>query len=152
MNANKTRLNNQSVLNALLREREEIQKSLSNIMKAVEQGLINDTMKKRMDELEQQLKNLEEKIALEQLNQQKRLSYENIISFLQQGILQKPKFLILTLIQKIVVFEDKINIFFNYTNENNPDDSSRQDYLLPKCSTCYGMVEMFLPNPNLIPR
>ncbi len=142
MNANKTRLNNQSVLNTLLREREEIQKSLSNIMKAVEQGLINDTMKKRMDELEQQLKNLEEKIALEQLNQQKRLSYENIISFLQQGILQKPKFLILTLIQKIVVFEDKINIFFNYTNENNPDDSSRQDYLLPKCSTCYGMVEI----------
>ena len=58
----------------------------------------------------------------------------------QQNILQKPKFLILTLIQKIVVFEDKINIFFNCTNENNPDDSSRQDYLLPKCSTCYGMV------------
>ena len=76
-------MSQQSVLNTLIRERDDLQKALSNIIKAFEQGLI----------------------------------------------------------QKIVVYDDRLEIFFNYTKENNPDDTSRQDYLLPKCSTCYGMVE-----------
>ena len=89
---------------------------------------------------------------VEEYKKQKELSYENVVAYLQKAIQLKPKPLILTLIQKIVVYDDRLEIFFNYTKENNPDDTSRQDYLLPKCSTCYGMVEMFLPNPNLIPR
>ena len=45
---------------------------------------------------------------------------------------------------KIVVYDDRLEIFFNYTKENNPDDTSRQDYLLPKCSIC--KVLYFEPN------
>ena len=99
-------------------------------------------MKKRMNELEEQIKILEDKIAIEEYKKQKELSYENVVAYLQKAIQLKPKPLILTLIQKIVVYDDRLEIFFNYTKENNPDDTSRQDYLLPKCSTCYGMVEI----------
>ena len=60
----------------------------------------------------------------------------------------KPKPLILILIQKIVVYDDRLEIFFNYTKEKNPDDTSRQDYLLPKGSTCYGMVGTNHTNSN----
>ncbi len=60
----------------------------------------------------------------------------SLSSAIQQNLL------FFTLIQKIIVCDDKLEIFFNYTNENNPDDTSRQDYLLPKCSTYYGMVEI----------
>lgn len=105
-----------------------------------------------MNELEEQIKILEDKIAIEEYKKQKELSYENVVAYLQKAIQLKPKPLILTLIQKIVVYDDRLEIFFNYTKENNPDDTSRQDYLLPKCSTCYGVVEMIHPNPNLIPR
>ena len=150
--ANRNHLSQQSVLNTLIRERDDLQKALSNIIKAIEQGLINDSMKKRMNELEEQIKILEDKITVEEYKKQKELSYENVVAYLQKAIQLKPKPLILTLIQKIVVYDDRLEIFFNYTKENNPDDTSRQDYLLPKCSTCYGMVEMFHPNPNLIPR
>lgn len=82
-------------------------------------------MKKRMNALEEQLKILEDKITIEEFNQQKQLSYENVVAYLQKAILLKPKPLILTLIHKIVVYDDKLDIFLNYTNENNPDDSSR---------------------------
>ncbi len=95
-----------------------------------------------MNELEEQIKILEDKIAIEEYKKQKELSYENVVAYLQKAIQLKPKPLILTLIQKIVVYDDRLEIFFNYTKENNPDGTSRQDYLLPKCSTCYGMVEL----------
>ena len=150
--ATRNHLSQQSVLNTLIRERDDLQKALSNIIKAIEQGLINDTMKKRMNELEEQIKILEDKITVEEYKKQKELSYENVVAYLQKAIQLKPKPLILTLIQKIVVYDDRLEIFFNYTKENNPDEKYRQDYLLPKCSTCYGMVELFHPNPNLIPR
>lgn len=103
-----------------------------------------------MNELEEQIKILEDKIAIEEYKKQKELSYENVVAYLQKAIQLKPKPLILTLIQKIVVYDDRLEIFFNYTKENNPDDTSRQDYLLPKCSTCYVMVEInrYLPKPR----
>ena len=65
--ANRNHLSQQSVLNTLIRERDDLQKALSNIIKAIEQGLINDTMKKRMNELEEQIKILEDKITVEDI-------------------------------------------------------------------------------------
>lgn len=107
-------------------------------------------MKKRMNELEEQLKILEDKITVENFKQQKQLSYENVVAYLQKAILLKPKPLILTLIQNIVVYDDKLDIFFNYTNENNPDDSSRQDYFCNSGSTCSVMVDRNHTNSNPI--
>lgn len=105
-------------------------------------------MKKRMKELEEQLKNLEDKITIENFKQQKQLFYGNVVAYLQKAILLNPKPLILTLIQNIVVYDDKLDIFFNYTNENNPDDSSRQDYFCNSGSTCSVMVDSAQTNPN----
>ena len=116
--ANRNHLSQQSVLNTLIRERDDLQKALSNIIKAIEQGLINDSMKKRMNELEEQIKILEDKITVEEYKKQKELSYENVVAYLQKAIQLKPKPLILTLIQKIVVYDDRLEIFFNYTKMN----------------------------------
>ena len=77
-------------------------------------------MKKRMKELEEQLKILEDKITVENFKQQMQLSYENVVAYLQKAILLKPKPLILTLIQNIVVYDDKLDIFFNYTSQVPP--------------------------------
>ena len=118
--ANRNHLSQQSVLNTLIRERDDLQKALSNIIKAIEQGLINDTMKKRMNELEEQIKILEDKITVEEYKKQKELSYENVVAYLQKAIQLKPKPLILTLIQKIVVYDDRLEIFFNYTSQVPP--------------------------------
>ena len=65
-----------------------------------------------------------------------------MVAYLQKAILLKPKPLIFTLIQKIIVYDDRLEIFFNYTKEKNPDDTSRQDYFCNSGSICYGMVEI----------
>ena len=41
--------------------------------------------------------------------------------------LKKPKQMIQTLVRKIVVYEDKIEIYYNYTDETNPGDDSPRD-------------------------
>ena len=48
-----------TTLPLLQRELVEIEKSLSNVMAAIEQGIINPTIKKRMDELTEQKTDLE---------------------------------------------------------------------------------------------
>ena len=49
------------------------------------------------------------------------------MAYLTNAILKKPKTLIHTLIQKIIVYEDKVEIFYNYTDETNPGDDSPRD-------------------------
>ena len=49
------------------------------------------------------------------------------MAYLTNATLKKPKTLIHTLIQKIIVYEDKVEIFYNYTDETNPGDDSPRD-------------------------
>ena len=106
-----------------------------------------------MNELEKQLTDIEDKIELEKYNEQKILTKEKVMAYLTNAILKKPKTLIHTLIQKIIVYEDKIEIFYNYTDETNPgDDSPRDSYLLSGSDSSV-MVEInsFCRNPDGAP-
>lgn len=116
-----------SVLSLLENERKETRRALENIMKAIESGIFNTTTQTRMNELEKQLTDIEDKIELEKNNKQKILTKEKVMAYLTNAILKKPKTLIHTLIQKIIVYEDKIEIYYNYTNETNPGDDSPRD-------------------------
>lgn len=80
-----------------------------------------------MNELEKQLADIEDKIELEKYNDQKILTKEKVMAYLTNAILKKPKTLIHTLIQKIIVYEGKVEIFYNYTDETNPGDDSPRD-------------------------
>ena len=116
-----------SVLSLLENERKETRRALENIMKAIESGIFNTTTQTRMNELEKQLADIEDKIELEKYNEQKILTKEKVMAYLTNAILKKPKTLIHTLIQKIIVYEDKVEIFYNYTDETNPGDDSPRD-------------------------
>ena len=54
----------------LRRELQEVEKSLENMARAIEQGIINPTTKKRMDELTEQQTDLEVRIAREEIQEQ----------------------------------------------------------------------------------
>lgn len=66
INAHAKKVQDQSILNVLTTERNTIKKSLSNILKAIEQGIFTETTKARMEELENQLAETENKILIEQ--------------------------------------------------------------------------------------
>ncbi len=122
MRINERRKSDQSVLQLLERDREEVTRSLANIMKAIERGIFNETTKTRMDELEQRRSEIDDKIAIEQCKHQNRLTKDKVISYLTDPLRQAPRRLIRALIEKIVVFDDKIQIFFKYT-KTSPEDN-----------------------------
>ncbi len=131
MHVHEKRMKDKSVLSVLEKERDEIQRSLANIMKAIERGIFNDTTQTRMNQLEQQLSDIQGKIKLEQFKEQNLLTKEKVVDYLTNSVLKKPKQMIQTLVRKIVVYEDNIEIYYNYTDETNPGDNNPRDtYLL----------------------
>ena len=131
MRVHEKRMKDKSVLSVLEKERDEIQRSLANIMKAIERGIFNDTTQTRMNQLEQQFADIQGKITLEQFKEQTLLTKAKVVDCLANSVFKKPKQMIQTLVRKIVVYEDKIEIYYNYTDETNPGDNNPRDtYLL----------------------
>lgn len=67
-----------SLLHILQAEQADTQKTIDNIMKAIEQGIITPTTKRRMEQLENKLAEINDKILIEQYKEQKKLTKEKI--------------------------------------------------------------------------
>ena len=113
--------NGSSVLNSLLREHKQVESTLNNIMKAVEQGIINNTTNKRMKELETQIEELDRQIIIEKSKQTFKLSREDFKKFYIQALKLNPKMLIDYVIKEIVLYEDSLEITFNSPIKRSPD-------------------------------
>ena len=127
MQIHEKRMHDKSLLNILYAERDDAQRIIDNIMNAIEQGILTPTTKTRMEQAEEKLSEIKEKILIEQYNLQNQLKREQVVEFLQHTILQSPQLMIHTLIKKIVLYDDKIKIYYNYTDPINPDGSSPED-------------------------
>ncbi len=93
-------------------------------MKAIEQGILTATTKSRMEELEMQLSQIEDKIALEEYYMQNQISREQIVQYLKHTIQQKAELVINTLINRILLYNDKLEIHYNYTERASPDETT----------------------------
>ena len=113
--------NGNSILNSLLKDKKQAESTLNNIMKAVEQGVVNNTTNKRMKDLENQIEELERQILIEKSKTMLKLSKEDIKEYYIQALKLEPKLLIDYLIQEIKVFEDKIEVTFNSPIKTSPD-------------------------------
>lgn len=71
------------VVPALEAQLKEVQKSIANLIKAVEQGLVTRSTKSRLEELEAEEETLKESIFIEQ-NKVPRLSKEQILCVLER--------------------------------------------------------------------
>lgn len=68
MKIHKKRMHDKSLLNILYSERDEAQRIIDNIMNAIEQGILTPTTKRRMEQAEEKLEKIKEKILIEQYN------------------------------------------------------------------------------------
>ena len=127
MQIHEKRMHDKSLLNILYAERDDAQRIIDNIMNAIEQGILTPTTKNRMEQAEEKLSEIKEKILIEQYNLQNQLKREQVVEFLQHTILQSPQLMIPTLIKKIVLYDDKIEIYYNYTDPIKPGGSSPED-------------------------
>ena len=115
----------QSVLKMLKEDKAQTQKSIANIMSAIEQGIITHSTKSRLNELEDHLQDINAKILIEESNEQYRLKKSDVIEYLKHTIKKEPKLLIQMLIQKIIIYDDKVEIYYNYTDKKDPGDDHR---------------------------
>ena len=88
----------------------QINKAINNILKAIEQGIITDTTKERLQELEATRRELQEKLIFERMQEQVVLDKKTIADYLKEAVKQEPEMMIDLLVDKVYVHEDRIEL------------------------------------------
>lgn len=101
----------------------DIDLKLSNILKAIEMGIINDTTQTRMQELEERKRLLNDELTVERNRQKYALKKEHVARYLEcfVGNLNEPSLrdkVLAYLVERIYVYSDKIVINFYYSEDN----------------------------------
>lgn len=113
-----------SDLNILYSQMSDVERSLANIMKAIEAGIITETTKDRMKELEAERTKLRYKIADEKSNTVE-LSKDDIVAGLmmfRDGDINDQTFrmkLFDTFIKAVYIFDDNLKIVFSFSGDKN---------------------------------
>ena len=109
-------------IKALDKQIADVDRALSNVMKAIEMGIINEMTKARMDELTDQKQALSAARAEAGLAGGFKLTRDMILFFLQdmaaldRSNRDSQKRLIKTFVNAIYLYDDHFNIAFNYTD------------------------------------
>lgn len=114
----------------------DIQLSLKNIMTAIEKGIITESTKARLTELEEEKKSVEIEITKESIARRIISKEQSIywISGFKGGDISSEKYrqqLIDTFVNAVFVFDDKIVITYNYSGDNNTATISDLDLSSP---------------------
>ena len=89
-----------------------------------EASILTSTTKSRMEKLEEQIALVNDKIAIEEYKEKNSLRKEQVIEYLTHQVRQSPKMILFALIQKIVLYDDKVEIYYNYIKNPYPDNFS----------------------------
>lgn len=117
-----------SLADGLRIELAETEKALKNLLAAIEAGIFTPTTKNRLEELEERKANLLQGIAAAQI-QPPKLTRDQLLFIFEkyQGRnVNDPEFMrdvIDTFVNKIFVYDDKLRIMFNFSDEKSIDIS-----------------------------
>jgi site-specific DNA recombinase len=112
-----------SELIALQNTLKDVQKTIDNIMKAIEQGIITDTTKQRLFDAEERKKSLLVAIAQEEIKKPP-IKKENIEFFLLDmrnriySVEDRIEMIIKTFVNSVYLYDDKLVITFNLKDGN----------------------------------
>ena len=108
-----------SVLPALRKQMEEAESGITNMLNAIQMGIINASTKQRLDELEERKKDIELQIIQEEMKHP-AVSREDVVYFvcrfrsLDTSKLDARRRLIDSFVNAVTIFDDYILITFNY--------------------------------------
>lgn len=146
-----------SMLVVLKKKLSENKKAIQNLMAAIEQGIITESTKRRLEELEDERAQLEHGIAEE--NIKKPIINRNQFIFLASQFLDGDKNdpiyrqrLIDTFVNAVYIFEDKIIIAYNYSDGTDPMNLEKIERAIDKSifeeDTNNGSYKCQLSPPN----
>jgi len=104
------------LLNSLKRDLQKTNTSISNLLSAIEKGIFTTTTKQRLEELEEQKKDLSEKVLIEECKQTFEVSKEDIKTYFQSVMKDCPTSAVKQLIRAIRVYNNKIEVELNSSN------------------------------------
>lgn len=122
-------LNENSNLKMLSNEKSRIDRALDNLVTAIENGITSNTTNKRLHDLEKQQEELERQILIERSKTVVKLNERDIWQYYEQALRLEMPMLINFLVKEIVLYNDKIKIYFNTPINTSPDDESRRGFL-----------------------
>lgn len=122
-----------STLTMLLNEQHGVEKALNNLITAIENGIISNTTNKRLHELEKQQEELERQILVERSKKSIKISESDIREYYTQALQAEKTLLINILIKEIILYDDKIELYFNNPTSISPDES--RGFLFCSCNT-----------------
>lgn len=102
----------------------DVESGISNIVKAIEAGMFNPALSKRMNELEEQREALLQATAEIEITQVFKLTKEHILFFLHEfkkydfENVECQKRLVATFVNAIYLYDDKIILTFNYSGDS----------------------------------
>ena len=111
------------MLNVLLREQRQVETSIENVMAAIERGVITNTTTKRLKELEARQEEPDKQIIMEKSKNAVRVSEEQIRAYYKEALALEARMLINYLVKEIIMYDDKIEIFFYKPTRNSPGES-----------------------------
>lgn len=119
---NKKRTKNNNSLISIKSDLQRVNSAISNIMSAIEKGIITETTKSRLEELELQRKDLSEKLIIEESKVSYELTKDDIQNFFKLTMKECPDKAIDLFLKFVKVYEDKIEIGLNYSiNQSNTE-------------------------------
>ena len=107
------------MLKSLKKQLAQTNTAIENMLNAIEQGIITKSTKKRLDELESTKENLETEIAKENISHPlltKEFLYSWFDGFKNFDVnkLENRKMLIDTFVNSVVLYDDRIDFYFNF--------------------------------------
>ena len=106
------------------------------MLDTVEKGIITSSTKQHIEELEFKPDYIKSKILIEKSRGKILLNENDIVNYITIALKKEPKQLIKLLIKEIVLFDDRIEIYYKHSNTKKPDDTiSHQAFSL--YSDCY---------------
>ncbi len=101
----------------------ETEQAISNLLRAIEAGIFNESTKDRMNELEEQKSELRLALAAAKLKEDLGLKKEHVVYFLHQFAemdytdVECQKRLIKTFLNSVFIYDDKVVLTFNYSGD-----------------------------------
>ena len=114
--------NNHAVLKQLYNEKKKAETTLQNIMAAVEKGVVTATTTSRLLEVETTIHELQKKITIEESRRPDILTREDIAVYYKKALSMEAATVIRYLIRKIVLFDDRADIYYNTPTDTIPGD------------------------------
>ena len=128
--AHEKRFADTSVVNILEAERDKIRKALNNMLNAVEQGIITSSTKQRIEELEAALEVAEGKILVEKSKDKVQITPADIKRFIMKALKKDPRLMIKLLVKEIILYDDKVEVYYNCIDKKRPDDLDHQAFCI----------------------